>query len=92
MKNSLSFKKKERSSNIIESLKESHSASAIIIMIGNFDMKIAEGKSFDAIKIKKRFDSEAELYEDLKENDFYGGEYKVRHTKTGYHLTAEILE
>ena len=55
-------------------------------------MKIAEGKSFNAIKIKKRFDSEAELYEDLKENDFYGGEYKIRHTKTGYHLTAEILE
>ena len=61
-------------------------------MIGVFKMKIAEGKSFDAIKIKKRFDSEAELYEDLKENDFYGGEYKIRHTKTGYHLTAEILE
>ena len=92
MKNSLSFKKKERSSNIIESLKESHSASAIITMIGAFKMKITEGKSFDAIKIKKRFDSEADLYEDLKENDFYGGEYKVRHTKTGYHLTAEILE
>ena len=55
-------------------------------------MKITEGKSFDAIKIKKRFNSEAELYEDLKENDFYGGEYKSRHTKTGYHLTAEILE
>ena len=55
-------------------------------------MKITEGKSFDIIRIKKRFDSEAELYEDLKENDFYGGEYKVRHTKTGYHLTAEILE
>ena len=55
-------------------------------------MKIAEGKSFDAIKIKKRFDSETDLYEDLKDNDFYGGEYKVRHDKTGYHLTAEILE
>ena len=55
-------------------------------------MKIAEGKSFDAIKIKKRFDSETDLYEDLKENDFYGGEYKVRHTKTGYHLITEILE
>ena len=55
-------------------------------------MKIAEGKSFDIIIVKKRFDSEAELYEDLKENDFYGGEYKIRHTKTGYHLSAEILE
>ena len=92
MKNSLSFKKKERSSNIIESLKESHSAFVIITTIGAFKMKITEGKSFDAIKIKKRFNSEAELYEDLKDNDFYGGEYKIRHTKTGYHLTAEILE
>ena len=55
-------------------------------------MKITEGKSFDVIIVKKRFDSEADLYEDLKDNDFYGGEYKVRHTKTGYHLTAEILE
>ncbi len=61
-------------------------------MIGSSSMKITEGKSFDAIKIKKRFDSEADLYEDLKENDFYGGEYKVRHDKAGYHLTAEILE
>lgn len=55
-------------------------------------MKITEGKSFDVIRIKKRFDSETDLYEDLKENDFYGGEYKVRHNKTGYYLTAEILE
>ena len=92
MKNSLSFKKKERSSNIIESLKESHSASAIITTIGSSSMKITEGKEYDVIIVKKRFDAEQELYEDLKENDFYGGEYKVRHTKTGYHLTAEILE
>ena len=55
-------------------------------------MKITEGKSFNVVKIKKRFDVEQDLYEDLKENDFYGGEYKVRHAKTGYHLTAEILE
>ena len=55
-------------------------------------MKITEGKSFNVVKIKKRFDVEQDLYEDLKENDFYGGEYKVRHDKTGYHLIAEILE
>ena len=55
-------------------------------------MKITEGKSFDVIRIKKRFDSEVDLYKDLKDNDFYGGEYKVRHDKTCYHLTAEILE
>ena len=73
MKNLLSFKKKERSSNIIESLKESHSAFAIIITIGAFNMKITEGKSFDVIRIKKRFDSEVDLYKDLKDNDFYGG-------------------
>lgn len=55
-------------------------------------MKITEGKEYDVIIVKKRFDAEQDLYEDLKENDFYGGEYKIRHTKTGYHLTAEILE
>lgn len=55
-------------------------------------MKITEGKEYEVIIVKKRFDNETELYEDLKDNDFYGGEYKTRHTKNGYYLTAEILE
>lgn len=57
-------------------------------------LEIKKGTTFIVKKIRKEFSTEEELYLDLRDNDFYGGEYSVRRMKkTGkIFLKAEVYE